>query len=286
MIVPSQPVNVWPDPEAGGMVWNTTLSLRETAGVPAMLTTFTIDGVEQPISKYFPSPNIPPSGSLTASFTLRNLPSRVTKVFGYKGIDAAGNSWSREISGAVLREVDGRLLHVVRPPLVITQNPAAPADRQWSTQLNIDDQGGWSGGLLGLLYTGNGYFNAGANLSSRIPSIFGTTRLDPYTGLQGTICFEGASAGKNDQIFVFTTANTFQEVTVSFAPAPAKSSTIAVSPNKLSMAVDAASVGKAATAKLAIELSDPNQSWTATVFPSNRTTSWLTAFEAFRHRQR
>jgi uncharacterized protein (TIGR03437 family) len=75
-------------------------------------------------------------------------------------------------------------------------------------------------------------------------------------------------------VFVFTTTGAFQEVTVSFVPAPAKPSTIAISPARLSMA---ASADKPGTAKLAIDLSDPNQTWTASVFPANRTTSWLTA---------
>ena len=277
VVIPSQPVNVWPEQEAGKPVWNTTLSLREAAGVPAMLTGFTIDGVAQEISKYFPSPNIPPSGSVTASFRFRDLPAPVTKVFGYTGIDAGGLTWSRQISVLFNAKATEDYFTLSATPLVITQNPAAPAGCQWSTQLNVDDQGGFSGGLLSFLYTGNGYFSPGANSTGLIPSIFGTTRMDPYTGLQGTICFDGASAGKSDQVFLYASSGLFQEVTVSFAPAPSKVSTIAVSPSKLSMAVDVANLAKSTTAKLAINLSDPNQQWTASVFPANRTTTWLSA---------
>ena len=56
-ILPSGPNTVWANPpDALGLSWQTTLNLREVAGVPAILTGFTIDGQAQQLAKYFPSP--------------------------------------------------------------------------------------------------------------------------------------------------------------------------------------------------------------------------------------
>ena len=57
---PSGPDTVWPaTPDAQGLSWQTTLTLREAAGVSAILTGFTIDGEAQPLAQYFPSPADP-----------------------------------------------------------------------------------------------------------------------------------------------------------------------------------------------------------------------------------
>ena len=98
-IVPSWPNTVWPStPDAQGLTWQTNFSLHEAAGVPAMVTGFTVDGQAQPLAQYFPSPDIPANGTLSATIVFRNLAAPVSRLFAFTGIDAAGNSWSRQFS--------------------------------------------------------------------------------------------------------------------------------------------------------------------------------------------
>ncbi len=277
VIVPTQPVNIFPQPpDALGPSWTTTLSLRELAGVPAILTGFTIDGQPQPVSQYFPSPNIPPGGTLTATLVFRNLPAPVTRTFGYTGIDASGQTWSRQVLVLFYQRASSNYFTLTASPLTVAQNTGADSACQWPVQLNVDDQGGNGVNLSGnsvnqliALYTGNGDFAPGASLSSRIQSIFGTGRLDAYSGLQGTLCFGGATPGGSEQIFAGLSNGDFQEVTVTFAGPPANPSKLSASPATLSLA--APSAGKPAQATLAVNLSDKTQSWTASVFPANRT---------------
>jgi len=68
-------------------VWQAFISLRELAGAPAALTGFTIDGQAQPLAQYFPSPNIPASGTLSANIAFRNLAVPVIRTFAFTGTD-------------------------------------------------------------------------------------------------------------------------------------------------------------------------------------------------------
>ena len=73
-IVAVGPTTVWnaTDLDPNGLSWTATFTLREYAGVAAMVTGFTIDGQAQSMSTYFPAPDIKPSGTLTATVVLRN----------------------------------------------------------------------------------------------------------------------------------------------------------------------------------------------------------------------
>ncbi len=68
---------------------------------------------------------------------------------------------------------------------------------------------------------------------------------------------------------------------VSFAAPPANPGTLSATPTTLSMAGPGVLPGvapvKPPSASLAVNLSDKTQSWTASVYPANRPTSWLTA---------
>jgi len=89
-IIPSAPNTVWPIlPDLFGLSWQTTITLYEVAGTPAMLTGFTIDGQTQPLAQYFPSTSIPPDGSLSTTFVLRNQPAPLVHVYGFTGVDLA-----------------------------------------------------------------------------------------------------------------------------------------------------------------------------------------------------
>jgi uncharacterized protein (TIGR03437 family) len=268
-VIPSAPTTVYPQyPDAGGLSWQTSISLIEVAGTPALVTGLTIDGVAQTLSQYFPSPSIQPKGTLTATFVFRGLAPPVTKRFVFTGTDPTGLVWSRQVAVTYLSLPADFYGNVSVTPLTAVQNPANSAC-PWSVQLNVDDQGGYGIYLLSYLLVG------GVDMSKQVSSIFGTTRIDAWGGLQGTLCFSNVTPPATDAIYLQLSNGAFQSVNVSFAPSPANPGTLSTTPTAVSMAAASASVP--ATTKLAVNLSDKTQQWSASVFPMNRTTSWLSA---------
>jgi len=268
-ILVTWPNTVWPSAaDAQGLSWQTSMQLSEEAGVPAIVTSFTIDGQSQPLSQYFPSPDIPPNGTVNVVTVFRNLVPPVTRTFAFTGVDAGGNTWSRTVQVEYMPLLPNENLALAATPLTVAQNTTADPACQWAVQLNIDDVGGY------LNYLTNLYIG-GVDASSAIPSIFGTSRIDAYGDAQGTLCFGGITPPATDAILVVESGSFAQEINVSFIGPPANPGTLSASPASLSLAV---AQGSASTpTALAVDLSDQTQSWTASIFPANRTTAWLTA---------
>jgi len=274
-ILPAAPTTVWPAPaDAQGLSWQTAISLSEVAGVPAIVTGLTIDGVAQNLSQYFPAPQIAPESTLTANFVFRGLAAPVVRTFVFTGTDPTGLVWSRQVAVnyAPLPTYDYFGLNAT--PLVAAENPANSAC-PWSVQLNLDDLGGYGVNLITTLQAGN------VDYSGSIASIFGTTRLDAFGGLEGTLCFSGVNVPSTDSIFVELADGANYNLNVSFAAPPANPGTLSVTPTSLSMAgpviIPSPLAGRLAQATLSINLSDKTQSWTASIYPANRATSWLGA---------
>ncbi|HEV1285700.1 MAG TPA: protease pro-enzyme activation domain-containing protein [Bryobacteraceae bacterium] len=266
-VIPSAPTTVYPQyPDAQGLSWQTSISLIEVAGTPALLTGLTIDGVAQTLSQYFPSTAIQPKGTLTATFVFRGLAPPVTKTFVFTGTDPTGLIWSRQVAVNYLSLPTDFYGNVNATPLTAVQNPANSAC-PWSVQLNVDDQGGYGIYLISYLLVG------GVDMSKQVSSIFGTTRIDAWGGLQGTLCFSNITPPATDAIYLQLSNGAFESVSVSFAPPPANPGTLSTTPAAVSMAA----ASQPATTKLTVNLSDKTQQWSATVFPMNRTTSWLSA---------
>ena len=177
-------------PDAQGPSWQTTITLAEVAGVPAMVTGFTIDGQAQSLAQYFPSTSIPANGKLSATVVLRNLAVPLTSIFAFTGTDAAGNAWSRQIQMSFLGPQVFQNFNLSATPLTMMQNPSAAC--QWSQLLTLDETGGYAFQVTGLL-TGN------VDISNQIPAIFGTNRLAAYGSLQGTLCWNGITPSGEQQ---------------------------------------------------------------------------------------
>jgi uncharacterized protein (TIGR03437 family) len=268
-IVPSAPETVWPSPpDAQGLSWQTSLSLREAAGVPAILTGFTIDGAPQPLPQYFPSPEIPAASTIGATVVFRNLATPVTRTFGFTGVDAAGQTWSRQISVSYLALPPGSVPVVSVTPLIVARNPGADSSCQWPVQLNVDE----AGGNVGLEETSLAV--GGVDWTSQIPAIFGTVRLASWVGLQGTLCLSGITPPATETIQIGT-SGLIQEITVSLVGPAANPTQLSATPVSVTMA--AASASQPAQATLALNLGDRTAPWTAAVYPANRTTAWLGA---------
>ncbi|HTB14551.1 MAG TPA: protease pro-enzyme activation domain-containing protein [Bryobacteraceae bacterium] len=266
-IVPSAPTTVFPQPaDAQGLSWQTSVSLIEVAGVPALITGLTIDGAAQSLSQYFPSPQIAPKGTVTANFVFRGLAAPVIKTFVFTGTDPTGLVWTRQVAVnfATLPTYDYGNFNAT--PLTVAQNPANAAC-PWSVQLNLDDQGGFGVNIITDLQAGS------VDYATSIASIFGTTRLDAYGSIAGTLCFSGITPPAIDSIFIELSDGGTQNLTVSFVGPPANPGTLSAAPATLSLAASAQPV----TATLGVNLSDKTQQWTASIYPANRTSSWLTA---------
>jgi uncharacterized protein (TIGR03437 family) len=273
-IVPSFPNTVWPNlelPDAQGLAWQTTFSLREVGGVPAMITGFTIDGQAQTLSGYFPSPAIQANSSVSTTVVFRNLAPPVTRVFALSGVDSGGHSWNVQFTVNYNPLLPAGNVNLTATPLTIAQNPAADPSCQWSTQLNVDDVGGYQG-AVGAFYAGS------VNMFSQTASIFGTTRVDAYGSLQGTLCFGGITPPASDSIIV-AFGGVLDQVTVNFAGPISSPSQISTTPASVALTAsqNTNSSATTATATLQVGITDKTHSWTATILPASRVGSWLTA---------
>lgn len=263
--------------ESESPTWNMTVVLRETAGVAASITGFSVDGVVQPLAPNFPVTNITPGGSLTTIVSFSNLVVPVTKVMTFTGTDAGGQTWSRQVSVQFLdRHVESNLgFDMQALPVVMQQNPAAPASCQWSQQIHFDESSGNPMQLV-LLYQG------GVNITNQIPAIFGTTRLAPWGSLTGTLCWSNPKVPSIDVVYAVFAVNgtTISDIAhISFTGPATTPTTLSVSPSTVTLKpptipnfTPAVTVG--------VNLPDKTQTWTASVFPANRTTGWLQLSQA------
>jgi uncharacterized protein (TIGR03437 family) len=267
-ILVSSPSSVWPviGTDAIGLSWQTTLTIREIAGVPAILTGFSIDGQDQPLSTYFPSTSITAGGSLAATLLFRGISTPTTRTFGFTGVDAAGNPWTRKATVTYMPVPSGTDYQLSATPLVINQNTADPSC-PWPVKINVED---W-GGTLGLV---TGLWVGAVNYSSQIVPTFGTERLEAWSSLQGTVCVAGVKPPTSEPVEVDLSTGQVTQVMVSFVSAPANPATLSATPQ--SVTLEARDAGRFAQGTLAVGLSDRNADWTVTVIPGNRTTGWLT----------
>jgi uncharacterized protein (TIGR03437 family) len=266
-VVVTAPNSVWPvlDTDAQGVSWPLPVSLIDMAGVGAMLTGFTMDGQALSLSQYFPSPDIPAVGVLSANVVLRNQSTPLVHTFVFTGVDPLGQTWSRQIAVNYLSMPALDQYSFTATPLTVTQNPADAAC-PFAVQLNLDNTGGyWD--LISELFAGT------VNISNQIAPIFGTTRIQPWVALQGTLCQSGITPPATEYIYAVRDDGLNQQVQVNLVAAPAKPTTITPSPTAITMT--ALSVSQTAQATLAVGIGDSTQTWTASVHPANPTAGWL-----------
>jgi uncharacterized protein (TIGR03437 family) len=90
--VPQQPA------DAQGNGWFYTVSLTETAGVATSLTGFTVNGDDHTseIAGTFGSSTVPAFGTISANYSSAGM--SVPIVFGFTGVDAGGQQWSKQLT--------------------------------------------------------------------------------------------------------------------------------------------------------------------------------------------
>ena len=261
----SGPNTVWPNQDALGLSWQASFTLREMGGAPGLITGFTIDGTSQPLAQYFPSTEITANGALTTTVVFRNLAAPLTRTFAFTGTDAAGQPWTRQLAVRFFPLPPGTRFSLTATPPVVTGN-AANSSCPWAVLLHVSDLGGYLT-LINALRVG------GVDLSAQIPAIFGTTRLDAWGDVQGTVCFSGLTTPASDTILV-TLSGLSQQTNVVFVATPSNAATLGAAPASISLAATATQPGQAV---LNVSLGDATQPWTASIFPANRSTAWLSA---------
>ena len=260
-----------PVPQAGPF-WPYTVGLSEKAGVATSLTSFTIDGVRQNLA-FWTSTNIPANGTVSATLSGSGLNPPLNRLFVFSGLDPGGQAWTHQISVPFLPspgQVLAPAVSLASVPSTIRQNPQADPSCQWSQQLTIQETGGFLVQLTGL--------HAGtSDFSAQIQQLFGTTRLAPYGFLQARLCWDNTNQTGTKQIQVTGTSELGTIVTATLSATYAAA---AAAPPKLS--VSPASVQlmgnnglQSDPLSLVVNLNGGVASWSASVLPANRTTSWL-----------
>ena len=270
-------VEVTPNPvyasasTAGVTTWPLTITLTELAGVAATLTKFNISGTDLSVPTYFPKGTaIPARGTLITSISYTNLKPPLNRVLTFGGTDANGNSWSQQITVPFIGPVLQPEIVLSGAPATVQQNPSADPSCQWTERLNVQELGGYNMQLFKFL--------AGSNdLTSQISQYFGTTEIAPFGALQATVC-AGGSAPPAPLAYeldgMTDSGRTFRTIfTTSYAAAPASPASLSAAQN--AVALSAPSNSGSVTAPLDVTLSGGSSNWTATIFPSNATTSWL-----------
>ena len=254
------------------LTWEAFMTLQEFAGVPAILTSFTIDGTAQPLNQAFPSPNIPAKGSLSGSIVLTNVTAPAVKTFAFTGVDAGGNSFTRQVQvefrGLVTTNINFTLWS---NPLTVQQNTSTQVNCPWSQQLIIDESGGFEMHLVGLQ-------QGTVDISNQIPLIFGTSRLAPYGSLQGNLCWTNVNAPGTDSVVIVMADDSgrefFDTLRVNFAGPSNSGVQLSAAPSQVTLKTAAISIFQSAVT-LNVNLTDKSQGWTATIYPVNHETSWL-----------
>ncbi len=260
----------------GAQSWPYTVGLTEKNGVATTLTSFTVNGVNN--LGGFASLNIPANGTIRTNLSGNSLAAPLNRVFVFNGKDADGTTWTQSITVPFLPPANGAT--PLNPAVTLTTttpvvflNPTADPSCQWAQQLTVQETGGFYM-VLTKLTIGN------SDISSQLPVIFGTTRLAPYGLLQGTLCLSNTTASGAKAYTLTTTladgglSGTLTAATASVLSNAGTSAQLLVSPPSVTLSVGDDSPSASAT--LSLQPLNVSGSWTASVLPGNRTTTWLT----------
>jgi len=262
--------------DADGYSWFYTIRLTEVAGVGGTLTGFTINGTSYntQIASFFGSATIVPFGTISASLRTRNLTVPANVVFGFTGVDTGNHQWTQQISVPFFGQQISASMQLAGLPNVVRQDVTAsdPAC-QWFQNLGLQEQNGHAVYLTKFLADGQ-------DLSSQIADFFGDTYLPPFGSLLGGVCWTLNSTPLNISYEVDGIDDLGNNIVATLTsqflgPPPQSSGTLTTTTDFIQKAVANSSLN--ATTTVSVNLS-ATQQWTVSVFPSNRTTSWLTVY--------
>jgi len=242
-------ISIAPNPAHAGQ--SVRLSLTEENGVGTTITGWTINGSDRSslIVPDFGSASLPAYGTVSTSFATTPSPTiPAVRLYQFTGTDANGRTWSEQYTLT--------LVGTSAQDLVLSSASGT------CPQLLLEEQNGLEVQLTRFLVDGQ-------DMTNQIQTLFGTTRMAPFGALQATIC----GAGSNFEVDGTTQIGEPVEATLSYQGPSSGSGTPAVS-GTVTLSVPGGS-GSSAQATITANLTGSNP--TVSVFPSNQTTSWLTA---------
>ncbi|MDR3700043.1 MAG: protease pro-enzyme activation domain-containing protein [Candidatus Sulfopaludibacter sp.] len=255
--------------------WEFTVGLAEKAGVATSITAFTID-TNNDLSLLGPNPKLAANGILAANLASTGLKPPQNRVVSFSGTDANGIKWTQKLTVPFLAPLGTQIapgISLTSPTTTVQQNPQADPSCQWSLPVSVQETGGYPISLTA-------FSAGGTSLTSRIQTIFGTTRLAPFGALRGIVCFSGSTppAAKSVQISGTTSLPTTVTATLPISFTGPATAPAAMSTPVQSVALDSASGNT--TASLPLNLIGGVPQFTTSVSPANRTSAWLTVTPA------
>jgi uncharacterized protein (TIGR03437 family) len=247
-------LSITPNPAHGGQ--GVRVTLDEKNGVPTTITSWTINGLDDSsfILQDFGTATLPASGSLFTGVTTVMSPTfPSTRLYRFTGVDADGRTWSRQLTLTLVAPLGA-------PQMKLSAVPGATSSCQ---QLLLEEDSGLAVQLTRLIA-------GGRDQTGQIQQLFGTSRLPAFGSLQATVCLPAATSS-NITYEIDGVDSTGSPITATLT------STLTPPPtNPLPLAVSMNSITLTAPANTAsINLSADGAAWTVSVFPNNRTTSWL-----------
>jgi uncharacterized protein (TIGR03437 family) len=257
-----------------GSSWPYIVTLTEKAGVASTITRYTIDGVVQGLPGSFGTTKLPPNGTLSASAAGSGLTVPVMRNFHITGSDDNGQTWTQDFSVpfvAATGPVLAPAMTLTFTPSTVTQDTSADPSCQWAQQVTVQETGGFQVQLTSFVV-------AGTNLTSKIQSLFGTTRLAPHGTLRATVCFDSATIAGTKAYTLIGLSEIGAQVsafgTGALAAARTDAPTLTAEPGGVTISAPDGS----ATVNLSVK--GASTAWTATVLPGSPGPAWLTVSPA------
>jgi uncharacterized protein (TIGR03437 family) len=267
-------------PDSDGYAWFYDLSLRESGGVAARITSLSIDGTSynDSIVEFFGTDRLNASGLLSVSLGSRGVRAPANRVYRVGGVDSeSGRVWTATLTVPFLARPRQAVLSMSSAPATVRNDPNS-ADCPWFHQLVLTENGGFP-------VTLNRFIAAGTDLSSDIAGYFGTTRLAANGSLRGGICWTGIVAPERLDFEISGTDTNGLRVTItanaSFTGPLANPNRFAVAPSSVtrSVAAGAGAAGGGALSPAQISISLPAAAdWSGRLVFANPPTTWLSIF--------
>ena len=264
-------VNPNPTPEINGS-WPYSVGLTEIAGVSTALTKFTVDGVNQNLTLWTATA-IPAHGTVSASL-VGALAAPTSRTFVFTGNDGDGRSWTQQLVvpfGAALVPGFGPSLSLTnRAGSSVAYDPQADPSCRWFIPLTLQEKGGYYM-LISQLRTNQ------TDVSSQVQQIFGTTRLAPYSTLEGNLCFSAAGTAPVAVTLTATiedgslsgTEPASLAVSAAFPAPVTNAAPLSASPQTAALSTSNSS------ASVSVTFGGAALAWTASVSQGNSLANWL-----------
>jgi uncharacterized protein (TIGR03437 family) len=207
---------------------------------------------------------------LTTSLSTSGVTTPANLAFAFGGTDVNGNSWNQQVTVPFIGPILQPDIVLSGVPATVQQNPSADPSCQWIQRLNVQESGGFNMQLSKFLVGSN-------DATGLISQYFGTTEIAPFGALQATLCLSASAppAPIAYELDATSDSGATSRAVFTSSYAAALASPASLSTGQGAFALATPSNSGSATAPLTVSFSGGSSNWTAAIFPSNATTSWL-----------